>query len=220
MKMEKHLWYRLLAVGSLCGVLAAQAQNSAAPSTPPPANPAVPATAKPPAAQQPPAQKADDSYVIGPADVLAINVWKETEISRSIPVRSDGRISLPLIGDVQAGGRTPRQLQEEIARKLQSFISEPDVTVIVQESRSQKFNVLGQVGKPGSFLLTDSTTVLDAIAMAGGFKDFAKQKQIYVLRQNADGTQVRLPFNYKNVVKGKDLEQNVKLMPRDTVVVP
>jgi polysaccharide export outer membrane protein len=220
MKMEKHLWYRLLAVGALCGALAAHAQSSAAPSTPSPANAPAPATVKPPAIPQPPAQKADDSYIIGPADVLAINVWKETEISRSIPVRSDGRISLPLIGDVQAGGRTPRQLQEEIARKLQSFISEPDVTVIVQESRSQKFNVLGQVGKPGSFLLTDSTTVLDAIAMAGGFKDFAKQKQIYVLRQNADGTQVRLPFNYKNVVKGKDLEQNVKLMPRDTVVVP
>ena len=133
----------------------------------------------------PPAQKADDSYVIGPADVLAINVWKEAEISRSIPVRSDGRISLPLIGEVQAAGRTPRQLQEELAKKLTSFISEPDVTVIVQEIHSQKFNVLGQVGKPGTFLLTDSTTVLDAIALAGGFRDFAKQKAIYVLRQNA-----------------------------------
>src|SRR6185369_460144 len=133
----------------------------------------------------------DDKFVIGPADVLAINVWKETEISRSVPVRSDGRISLPLIGDVQASGRTPRQLQDDISKKLASFISEPDVTVIVQETHSQKINVLGQVGHPGTFLLTDSTTVLDAIALAGGFKDFAKQKQIYVLRQNSDGTQAR-----------------------------
>jgi polysaccharide export outer membrane protein len=203
-------------MAALClwGVLSAQAQTSApAPSTVPPVAPAQ-------TSPRPTSPKADDTYIIGPADVLAINVWKESEISRSIPVRSDGRISLPLIGEVQAGGRTPRQLQEEIAKKLQSFISEPDVTVIVQESRSQKFNVLGQVAKPGSFLLTDTTTVLDAIAMAGGFKDFAKQKQIYILRQNADGTQVRLPFNYRNVVKGKDLEENVKLQPRDTVVVP
>jgi polysaccharide export outer membrane protein len=177
-----------------------------------------PAGAPSPAA--PPAQKADDSYVIGPADLLAINVWKEAEISRSIPVRSDGRISLPLIGEVQAAGRTPRQLQEELAKKLSGFISEPDVTVIVQEIHSQKFNVLGQVGHAGTFLLTDSTTVLDAIALAGGFRDFAKQKAIYILRQNPDGTQSRLAFNYKDVVKGKNIEQNIKLLPKDTVVIP
>jgi len=193
--------------------LSADAQQAASPASD---NQAPPA-AQP---QAPPAQKADDQYIIGPADVLAINVWKETEISRSVPVRSDGRISLPLIGDVQASGRTPRQLQDDISKKLASFISEPDVTVIVQETHSQKINVLGQVGHPGTFLLTDSTTVLDAIALAGGFKDFAKQKQIYVLRQNSDGTQARLPFNYKDVVKGKNVEQNVKLQARDTVVVP
>ena len=193
--------------------LSADAQQAASPAS---GNQAPPA-AQP---QAPPAQKADDQYIIGPADVLAINVWKETEILRSVPVRSDGRISLPRIGDVQASGRTPRQLQDDISKKLASFISEPDVTVIVQETHSQKINVLGQVGHPGTFLLTDSTTVLDAIALAGGFKDFAKQKQIYVLRQNSDGTQARLPFNYKDVVKGKNVEQNVKLQARDTVVVP
>ncbi|HEX4487763.1 MAG TPA: polysaccharide biosynthesis/export family protein [Terriglobales bacterium] len=208
MTMLKNLRGGLFAAVMLCLLLPAWAQQNA------------PATATPPAAEKIPAAKGDDSYVIGPADVLAINVWKEAEISRSIPVRSDGRISLPLIGEVQAAGRTPRQLQEELAKKLTSFISEPDVTVIVQEIHSQKFNVLGQVGKPGTFLLTDSTTVLDAIALAGGFRDFAKQKAIYVLRQNADGTQTRLPFNYKDVVKGKNIEQNVKLLPRDTVVVP
>ena len=135
-------------------------------------------------------------------------------------MRSDGRISLPLIGDVQASGRTPRQLQDDISKKLASFISEPDVTVIVQETHSQNSTSSDRLDIRGHSYFTDSTTVLDAIALAGGFKDFAKQKQIYVLRQNSDGTQARLPFNYKDVVKGKNVEQNVKLQARDTVVVP
>jgi polysaccharide biosynthesis/export protein len=166
------------------------------------------------------ASKADEDFVIGADDVLAINVWKEPDISRSIPVRSDGKISLPLIGELQASGQTPRQLEKEIAGKLQNYISEPEVTVIVQEIRSQRFNILGQVTKPGSYLLTNSTTVLDAIAMAGGFRDFAKQKSIYVLRQSPNGSQTRLPFNYKDVIKGKGFEQNVRLQPRDTIVIP
>ena len=162
----------------------------------------------------------DDSYVIGGDDVLAISVWKEPDVSRSVTVRTDGKISLPLIGELQAGGQTPRQLEQEIAKRLQSYISEPEVTVIVQDSKSQKINILGMVARPGAYLLTSSTTVLDAIAMAGGFKDFAKQKSIYVLRQNSNGTQQRIPFNYKEVIKGKNPEQNVCLLPRDTVVIP
>jgi polysaccharide export outer membrane protein len=162
----------------------------------------------------------DNTYVIGVDDVLAINVWKEPDVSRTVPVRSDGKISLPLAGEVQASGETPKQLETALAAKLQSFISEPEVTVIVTEVRSQKFNILGMVSKPGSYPLTNSSTVLDAIAIAGGFRDFAKQKSIYVLRQNPDGSQLRLPFNYKDVIKGKDLAQNVKLQPRDTIVVP
>jgi polysaccharide biosynthesis/export protein len=162
----------------------------------------------------------DDTFVIGNDDVLAINVWNEKEISRSVPVRSDGRISLPLAGEVQAAGRTPLKLEEEITAKLKSFIAEPEVTVIVQQINSQKFNILGMVNKPGSYVITNSATVLDAISLAGGFRDFAKQKNIYVLRQNPDGTQARLPFNYKDVVKGKNTEQNVKLQPRDSIVVP
>jgi len=162
----------------------------------------------------------DNSYVIGPDDVLAINVWKEAEISRSVQVRLDGAISLPLVGEVQAGGKTPLQLEKEITAKLKNYISEPEVAVMVQEMRSKRFNVLGQVARPGSYLLGNSTTVLDAIAQAGGFRDFAKQKAIYVLRKNADGTDSRLPFNYKDVIKGKNVEQNVKLEPRDSVVVP
>jgi polysaccharide biosynthesis/export protein len=162
----------------------------------------------------------DSSYVIGADDLLAINVWKEQEISRTVPVRSDGKISLPLVGELTAGGQTPLQLEQEIAKRLQSYISEPEVTVIVQDSKSRKINILGMVARPGSYLLTGSTTVLDAIAMAGGFKDFAKQKAIYVLRQGENGSEQRLPFNYKDVIKGKNTEQNIHLQPRDTVVVP
>jgi polysaccharide export outer membrane protein len=162
----------------------------------------------------------DDSYVIGANDVLAINVWKEPDISRSVPVRSDGKISLPLVGELQASGRTPRQLEQEISKRLQSYISEPEVTVIVSDSKSQKVNILGMVTRPGAYLLTSSTTVLDAVAMAGGFKDFAKQKSIYVLRQAPDGTQKRMAFNYKDVIKGKNPEQNIRLQAGDTVVVP
>ena len=162
----------------------------------------------------------DDSFVIGNDDVLVINVWKEPDISRSIPVRSDGKISLPLVGEVQATGRTPLKLEQEIAAKLKNYIAEPEVTVIVQQINSRKFNILGMVGRPGSYPISNSATVLDAIAVAGGFRDFAKQKAIYILRQNADGTQTRVPFNYKEVVKGHNPSQNVKLQPRDTVVVP
>ncbi len=126
----------------------------------------------------------DDTFVIGNDDVLAISVWNEKEISRSVPVRSDGRISLPLVGEVMAAGRTPLQLEGEISTKLKSFISEPEVTVIVQQINSQKFNILGMVNKPGSYVISNSATVLDAIALAGGFRDFAKQKNVYVLRQN------------------------------------
>lgn len=166
------------------------------------------------------AAHSDGSYVIGANDVLAINVWKEPDVSRTVPVRSDGKISLPLVGELQAGGQTPRQLEQEITKRLQNYISEPEVTVIVTDSKSQKVNILGMVSRPGAYLLIGSTNVLDAVAMAGGFKDFAKQKSMYVLRQSADGTPQRIPFNYKEVIKGKNPEQNIRLQAGDTVVVP
>jgi polysaccharide biosynthesis/export protein len=162
----------------------------------------------------------DDSYVIGIDDLLAVSVWKEPEVSRAVPVRSDGKISLPLAGEIQASGETPRKLEQTITAKLQSYIAEPEVTVIVQEIRSRKFNILGQVSRPGSYSLTNAPTVLDAIALAGGFRDFAKQKGIYVLRQSPDGRESRLHFNYKDVIKGKKLDENVALQPHDTIVVP
>jgi polysaccharide export outer membrane protein len=162
----------------------------------------------------------DGAFVIGADDVLGISVWKEAEVSRTVTVRSDGKISLPLVGELQAEGKTPKQLQDEIRSKLTAFMSEPEVTLIVQEIRSHRFNVLGQVQHPGSYVLASSTTVLDAIALAGGFRDFAKQKAIYIVRSKPDGTEVRLPFNYREVVKGDKLKQNVKLENHDTVVVP
>jgi len=161
----------------------------------------------------------DDTFVIGNDDVLAINVWKEPDISRSIPVRSDGKISLPLVGEVQAAGLTPLKLEKDIASKLKNYISEPEVTVMVQQVNSQKFNILGQVARPGSYAIANSPTVLDAIALAGGFRDFAKKKNIYVLRQGANG-ESRIPFNYKDVSQGRNMSQNIKLQPGDTIIIP
>jgi polysaccharide export outer membrane protein len=160
------------------------------------------------------------SYVIGENDLLDIDVWKEKEISRQVPVRPDGKISLPLVGQIQASGLTPLQLQDDITEKLKTYISNPEVTVIVEDPRSHQFNVVGQVARPGSYPLSESMTVLDAIAAAGGFRDFAKETKIYVLRPMPGGIRVRIPFNYKNVIKGKDLQENVPLKPGDTIVVP
>ncbi|MGA2344676.1 MAG: polysaccharide biosynthesis/export family protein [Candidatus Sulfotelmatobacter sp.] len=198
----------VLASVVLVGVLAGSAGAQAAPPTTP-ARDAAASGEKP----------HDDTFVIGNDDVLAINVWKEPDISRSIPVRSDGKISLPLVGEVQAAGLTPLKLEKDIAEKLKSYISEPEVSVMVQQVNSQKFNILGQVTKPGTYVIANSPTVLDAIALAGGFRDFAKKKSIYVLRHGASG-EVRLPFNYKDVSQGKNMEQNVKLQPGDTIIVP
>jgi polysaccharide biosynthesis/export protein len=162
----------------------------------------------------------DTSFIIGSDDVLAINVWKEPDLSRSLPVRSDGKISLPLAGELQAAGRTPLQLEEDIVNKLRTYMTDPQVTVMVQQINSQKYNILGRVLKPGAYPLAATTTVLDAIALAGGFQDFAKQKDIYILRKNRDGREGRIGFNYKDVIRGKHSEQNIPLEPRDTIVVP
>jgi polysaccharide export outer membrane protein len=192
------------AVAALPAMVAAQEPAAQAP--------AVPAA--------PPHRVHDDSFVIGPEDVLAISVWKEPDLTHSIPVRSDGKISLPLVGEVQASGRTPAQLENDIAAKLRSFITDPEVTVIVEQVNSKKFNILGQVGKPGSYSLAMASTVVDAIALAGGFKDFAKQKGVYILRQNADGSQQRIPFNYKDFIRGKAGAKNIPLEPHDSIIVP
>ena len=218
MNIKKMIWGQstlLLSCVLSCSLLQAQSGNDASKtatdSRAPAAQPAAPAAG---------IATDDATYIIGVDDVLSISVWKEPEISRVVPVRSDGKISLSLVGEVTAGGKTPKDLKAEITEKLKSYISEPEVTVIVQEMRSKKFNIMGMVGRPGSFPLNGSMTVLDGLAVAGGFRDFAKKKAIYVLRKKTDGTDERLPFNYNDVIKGKNSEQNVKLMPGDTVVVP
>ena len=159
-------------------------------------------------------------YIIGPEDVLAINVWKEPEISRAVPVRPDGKISLPLVGDIVASGLTPMQLEKEISEDLKAYIANPEVTVIVQAVNSRKFNIVGEISRPGTYPLTKQMTVLDAIAQAGGPRDFAKAKKIYVLRLLKDGERLRIPFNYKDIIRGKNFHQNVELQPGDTIVVP
>jgi polysaccharide export outer membrane protein len=162
----------------------------------------------------------DDGFVIGNGDVLNISIWKQPDLSRSVPVRSDGRISLPLIGELQAAGQTPLKLEAELTSKYQPYLAEPEITVIVEQINSEKFNILGRVNKPGSYALLNPTTVIDAIALAGGCREFAKQKGIYVIRVAPDGTETRLPFNYQDVIHGKNIAQNIQLQPHDTIIVP
>jgi polysaccharide export outer membrane protein len=161
----------------------------------------------------------DPNYVIGPQDVIDVNVWKEPDISRTVPVRPDGKISLPLLNDVQAAGMTPAQLGNQITASLKKFVTNPQVTVIVTAINSQRIYVLGEVTRPGAFPLLPGTTVLRGLSSAGGFTQFAKMKGIYVLRLE-NGKQVKYPFNYKDVVNGKHPEQDIVLKAGDTIVVP
>lgn len=162
----------------------------------------------------------DPDFIIGASDVLAISVWKEPEITRTVTVRRDGKIGVPLVGEVVASGLTTKQLQAIITQKLAGFLSSPEVTVIVQEAKSQTVTVIGQVLKPGSYDLSKPMKVLDALALAGGFQDFAKVSKIYVLRLAPNGAVSRANFNYKKVIKGHDLSKNIELEPHDTIVVP
>jgi polysaccharide export outer membrane protein len=162
---------------------------------------------------------ADPNYVIGPQDVLDISVWKEPEVSRSVPVRPDGKISLPLLNDVQAAGLTPSQLITQITTGLSKFMTNPEVTVIVTAINSQHVYILGEVGRPGGYVLLPDMTVLQAVSNAGGLTQFANGKKIYVLRPDGP-KQDKLFFNYKEVLDGKHPEQNITLKQGDTVVVP
>ena len=161
-----------------------------------------------------------EGYVIGIGDALDINVWKEQELSKTVLVRPDGIITLPLVGEIKAVGLSPNQLQEQLAGALSKVLSEPQVTVIVVGVSSLSYNVMGNIQKPGYYGLTHPVTILDAIALCGGFKDFAKEKKIYILRTDPDGKQHKIYFNYKDVIKGRNMAQNILLEPRDTLVVP
>jgi polysaccharide biosynthesis/export protein len=157
-------------------------------------------------------------YVIGADDVLKISVWKESDLSETLPVRPDGKISMPLLNDIPAAGLTPLQLKDSITEKLKKYIADPRVTVVVSAMNSRRIFVTGEVLHSGPMVLLPHMTMLQALSQAG-FSQFANLKAIYLLRTE-NGRQVKLPFNYKEVVKGNHQEQNIQLKPGDTLVVP
>ncbi len=209
----------------LCGIGAAQTASVQPPSTSPSGTQAISDgqaadPTPPPSADMTSANGTSSPYRIGVDDIITISVWHEPDLSRNVPVRPDGKISLPLVGDVQAAGKTAMGLQAELKTDLAKFVKDPELTVIVSDIRSRRINVIGQVNRPGAYALTQSMGVVDAIAAASGLRDFAKTKDIYVLRVTSDGKRLRLSFNYQSVVKGKKGAQDIILQPRDTVVVP
>jgi polysaccharide biosynthesis/export protein len=157
-------------------------------------------------------------YQIGPEDVLDISVWKNAELSRKVPVRPDGKISLPLVNDIQAAGLTPSELRKQIAAKLTEFVPTPEVSVVVQEVQSLKVSVVGAVKTPGRFSLRSPATVLECLALAQGLTEFANRERIVVLRQNGSTTQ-RIPFNYRKVAEGSE-QENFMVKAGDIIVVP
>ncbi|MFZ0418155.1 MAG: polysaccharide biosynthesis/export family protein [Candidatus Sulfotelmatobacter sp.] len=178
--------------------------------------------AKPPKAAVPEVQASTpggpSDYIIGADDTLRISVWKEPDMSVMLPVRPDGKISMPLLDDVQAAGMTPMQLGTSIREKLKKYIADPRVTVVVTAMNSQRIYVLGEVVHTGAMPLLPNMTVLQALSSAG-FTQFANLKAVYLLRVQ-DGKQTKLPFNYKAAIKGRDNQQNITLKPGDTIVVP
>ncbi|HET8925015.1 MAG TPA: polysaccharide biosynthesis/export family protein [Candidatus Acidoferrum sp.] len=167
----------------------------------------------------PPVKPNDAEYKIGAQDVLRIDVWKEDQLTRTVPVRPDGKVTLPLMNDIQAEGLTPMQLAGGISEGLKKYVNNPQVTVTVTEINSRRIYVTGEVARAGAFPLLPNMTVLQALSSSGGFTQFAKIKNIYVLRLE-NGKQVKHPFNYKETVNGKNPEQNILLEPGDVIVVP
>ena len=169
--------------------------------------PAAPAVALPP------------GYVIGPEDVLGVVFWREPEISGDVTVRPDGRITLPLIGELVAQGLRPDQLRDQVQKAAVKFVSDPNVSVVIRQINSRKVFITGKVTTPGTFSLAGPRNVMQIIALAGGLNEYADAKNITVLR-NQEGRSQSFKFNYKEVARGKKLEQNIQLEPGDTVVVP
>ena len=206
--MIKRLWWMMLGCAFMVGPLCAQASEKNAAQTPP---------AK--TAERTANLMGEAEYKIGPQDVLRIDVWKEPDISRALPVRPDGKISLPLLNDVQAAGLTTMELAASIREGLKKFINSPQVTVTLTEINSRRVYCTGEVLKTGALSLLPNMTALQALSSCGGFTQFAKIKSIYILRVE-NGKQVQHPFNYKDVVKGKKPEDNILLQPGDIIVVP
>jgi polysaccharide export outer membrane protein len=175
---------------------------------------------------QPPAGAAETAvssvagadYVIGPEDVLHVAVWKESDLTATLPVRPDGKISLPLLNDVQAAGLTPMQLADSLTEKLKKYVASPRVTVVVTSINSKRIFLVGEVGHTGATPMLPNMTVLQALSSAG-LTQFANTKKIYVMRME-NGKQIKMPVNYRKLVKGEMIEQNYVLRPGDTIVVP
>lgn len=214
--------HRLLSATGLAGSLALSTLCSAQAAkpilTPAPEPPAQTAPAPAPA----PAQSANtieaDKYIIGPDDVLQVNVWKEPNLSGTFPVRPDGMVSMVLLGDVRAAGYTPMQLGTNLSQQLKKYVQDPLVTVLVTQVNSQRVFLVGEVGHVGAVPITPGMTPLQAIAAGGGLTPYAKKKKIYILR-GPEGHQQKIPFDYKAALGG-EAPQNVTLQPGDTVVVP
>jgi polysaccharide biosynthesis/export protein len=188
----------------------ASTPDAAGPAAAPPARPASPA----PAIVEP----QSEAFRIGPEDVLDVQVWKNAELSRVVPVRPDGMISLPLVNDIRAAGLTPVELRQQITQRLSEFVPSPEVSVIVREVHSVKVAVLGAVRMPGHYEVKSSATVLDLIARAQGLTEFADRGRIVILRQNGSETK-RIPFNYRKLAEGSD-QDNFFVQPGDIIVVP
>jgi polysaccharide export outer membrane protein len=206
MSVRSHYW---IVVVLLVSIFPTRAHGQAAQGQPPAAG----TDAAPKAVTQ------DPNYIIGPQDVLDISVWKESELTRTVPVRPDGKISIPLLNDVRAAGLTPNQLAAQITTSLKRFVTDPQVTVIVTQINSQRVYILGEVLRTGAYPLLPGMTMLQALSSAGGFTQFANRKKIYMFRIE-NGKQVKYPFDYKAVIDGKRTDQDVVLKAGDTIVVP
>lgn len=209
--MSRHIGTRLVLIVILAGFCQGlAAQNAALP---------VPKAAADISDTRSKTPVASPEYRVGESDTLQISVWKEPDLSKTVNVRPDGMISLPLIGEMKVLGMTSGEIQDAVASKLKAYLLNPRVTVEITEIKSRRVFITGEVVRPGLYPLAGPTTVLQLIAQAGGFTPFAKRKNIVILRPE-DGAQHKYPFNYSNVVHGRAPEQNIPLMPGDTVVVP
>jgi len=211
----KSKWIAVAALILIGGIVLAQAAPAASSAS---AKTAADSTAMPPNPTAPSSSAAGPEYIIGPEDVLHVAVWKETDLTATLPVRPDGKISLPLLDDVQAAGLTPKQLADSITAKLKKYVADPRVTVVVTAINSKRIYMVGEVLHTGAMPMLPNMTVLQALSSAG-INQFANTKGIYVLRTE-NGKQEKLPVNYRKIIKGDLIQQNYVLQPGDTIVVP
>lgn len=165
------------------------------------------------------AASSTQQYLIGLGDIIEVQVWKEPDLTKKLVVRLDGRISLPLAGDIMAAGQSPEELAKNIEKRLSAFIEEPSVSVTLEQSTSRRYYVIGQIDKPGEFTIDTPLTILQVIARSGGFQEWAKKDKIVIIRRQ-NGREEFIPFDYDSLIEGRNINQNIEIAPGDTVVVP